>query len=200
IPLALLKVILSPPHSPGSGGGEVSGTVDGAQQEGGGSLASGPQTPGGGTDSNVSPAALKDAEGTDSSSTPPPANQTKGPKLTEEGEEATAVLTKNEELEGNPKAKSEKEQRRAANDVSVQQPEEIQNNTESAGETPKEGGAPIAGKRRDGTSDGYGESIPPSLPADSGAANKGTEEEIPREDSAADGAVTEAAQQGETGD
>ncbi|EKF28766.1 mucin-associated surface protein (MASP), putative [Trypanosoma cruzi marinkellei] len=55
-------------------------------------------------------------------------------------------------------------------------------------------------QRKDGPSDTYGESTPPSHPADSDAANKGTEEGTPREDSAADGAVTEAAQQGGTGD
>ncbi|KAF5215929.1 Mucin-associated surface protein (MASP) subgroup S016 [Trypanosoma cruzi] len=89
-------------------------------------LDSGHQTEDGDTDPNLPLGDSKDGEGTHSSPTPPPANKANVPKVTAEGEKAPAVLTGQEESEGNPEAEPENEQRSSSNGVSVPQPEAAQ--------------------------------------------------------------------------
>ncbi|EKF27453.1 mucin-associated surface protein (MASP), putative, partial [Trypanosoma cruzi marinkellei] len=112
--------------TPVTGGGEGPSTDDKSQQEDGGNIASEDQTTNGDTDPNASLAPTNDGQDTHSSSTPPPANQTEEPKVTEEGEGAPAALTTNEDPTGNPESESENEQRSSENGVSAQPPEATQ--------------------------------------------------------------------------
>ncbi|RNC32047.1 mucin-associated surface protein (MASP) [Trypanosoma cruzi] len=133
-------------------------TANQAHLTGGEKLDSGHQTEDGDTDPNLPIGDSKDGEGTHSSPTPPPTNKANVPRVTAEGEKAPAVLTRQEESEGNPEAEPENEQRSSANGVSVPQPEAAQqgeteddNTTEK---TPDEAAAPKNGTAMPGDNDG----------------------------------------------
>ncbi|PWV20760.1 Mucin-associated surface protein (MASP) [Trypanosoma cruzi] len=133
-------------------------TANQAHLTGGEKRDSGHQTEDGDTDPNLPLEDSKDGEDTHSSPTPPPANKANVPNVTAEGEKVPAVLTRQEESEGNPEAEPENEQHSSANGVSVPQPEAAQqgeteddNTTEK---TPDEAAAPKNGTATLDDSDG----------------------------------------------